>query len=202
MLLRQAGYYLRDTVAGYITPAAPAEYSYHSSLADIRRRSAHDSRYLWVAVRGESLTTVITAGGVIAKFPEDNFRLECGDPRRKLGFQPGEIFLVGYRVRYCDVHLRAVVLVLAAKTDVENVLVVSKYVSGAVAVMGVGVQDGESSRPELVSQIRYSQRCAVEMAASAEIVSAGMVVAASGENEGGIYLPAPDPLRSLDRATS
>jgi len=152
---RQAVDYPGDAVAGDIAPAAPAEYRHHPSPADIIRCPLHDAGYTGVTVGRKPLAAVVAAGSIIAEFPEYNLRLELGDSGCELCLEPGEVFLIGYMVGDGDVNVGAVVVVLAAETDVEHISVVLEYVPGAVAVVGVGVQDGEPSRAELFPQAGY-----------------------------------------------
>src|SRR4030042_3137498 len=64
---------------------------------------------------------------------------------------------------------------------------------GAMAVVGVGVHDGQPPGPELSTQLLNGDGGTVEATATSEEVPAGMMVPIAGEDEGVVYLAAPYP---------
>ena len=83
---------------------------------------------------------------------------------------------------------------LPQTADVEDVAVVEEELPGAVAVVGVGVEDREPPVAVLLPQVDDAERDVVEAAVSTEEVPPGVVPAGADEREGVADLPFGDLL--------
>ena len=93
-----------------------------------------------------------------------------------------------------------ILVVLVAKAYVEDIVITTKDVSGAISVMAVCIHDSESLYAFLLKR-GYSQGSTIEIAHAAVKVSAGMVVAKAGKNKGIINSSLPNFISCLDSTT-
>ena len=89
-----------------------------------------------------------------------------------------------------DIHLVVVLSgVAGTQAEVEDLTVILKQLPRSVAVVGIGINDGEAPGGKLPPYLADCKRCAIKVAPSTEEGAAGVMITVSGKNKGIDDLP-------------
>lgn len=90
--------------------------------------------------------------------------------------------------RYVDIG--AIVVILMAEANMEDVLIMFEYVSSAISMVAISIQYCKPLHTEFIPQISDGECCTVEVTTTSKEVTSSVMISGSSKDKGVVdFLP-------------